>query len=298
MKCTSLTKNQFTSLGASKVDYICNNCLQNILPFQNLNDHEFDELHLPHILPKQIQCIINSFDIHSSTNYIQAANIDKNLFGKTSISVIHLNIRSLVKNLFKLEELLNELPITPEIIAVTETWLDSNRVNCIQLTDYNFLHVDSPNTKCDGSGLVGGVGLYVKKSLNVVQCDKYKLEMTGCENIWIEIAMEKDKQCIFGVIYKHPKTNISHFQENLTKSIELLNKTKKKYYIYGDMNMNFLIASSNSAIKSYFDNICSLGCMSVVQNPTRVTCSSATLIDHVYTNDIQSNCKQGWQSHR
>ena len=78
-----MTKNQFTSLGASKVDYICNNCLQNILPFQNLNDHEFDELHLPHILPKKIQCIINSFDIDSSTNYIQAANIDKNLFGKS-----------------------------------------------------------------------------------------------------------------------------------------------------------------------------------------------------------------------
>ena len=31
--------------------------------------------------------------------------------------------------------------------------------------------------------------------------------------------------------------------------------------------------------------------MSVVQNPTCVTCSSATLIDHVYTNDIQSNYK-------
>ena len=28
-----------------------------------------------------------------------------------------------------------------------------------------------------------------------------------------------------------------------------------------------------------------------MQNPTQVTCSSATLIDHVYTNDIQSNYK-------
>ena len=174
LKCVFLTKNQFTSLGASKVDYICNNCLQNILQFQNLNDREFDELHLPHILPKQIQRIINSFDIHSSTNYIQAVNMDKNLLGKKSTSVIHENIRSLVKNLFKLEELLNELPITAEIITVTETWLDLNKVNCIQLTDYNFLHVDSPNAKPDGSDLVDGVGLYVKRSLNVVQCDKYK----------------------------------------------------------------------------------------------------------------------------
>ena len=31
--------------------------------------------------------------------------------------------------------------------------------------------------------------------------------------------------------------------------------------------------------------------MSAVQNPTRVTCFSATVIDHVYTIDIQSNYK-------
>ena len=73
--------------------------------------------------------------------------------------------------------------------------------------------------------------------------------MTGCENIWIEIALENNKQCIFGVIYKHPKTNISHFQE-LTKSIELLNKTKKKYCICSDVNIDFLKALLNSAIKS------------------------------------------------
>ena len=28
----------------------------------------------------------------------------------------------------------------------------------MQLTDYSFLHVDSPNAKPDGIGLVGGVG--------------------------------------------------------------------------------------------------------------------------------------------
>ena len=57
------------------------------------------------------------------------------------------------------------------------------------------------------------------------------------------------------------------------------------------MNIDFLKGSSNSALKSYFDNICSLSCMSVVQNPTIVTFSSATVIDHLYTNDIQSNYK-------
>ena len=115
--------------------------------------------------------------------------------------------------------------------------------------------------------------------------------MTGCENFWKELALEKYKQCIFGVIYKHPKTNIFHVQEEPTKCIDLLNKTNKKNYICGDMNIDFLKASSNSAIKSYFDNVRSLGCMPVVLNPTRDIYSSATAIDHVYTNDIQSNCK-------
>ena len=59
------------------------------------------------------------------------------------------------------------------------------------MTDYNFLHVDLPNAKPDGSGsVVGGVAVYKKLSINVVHCDKYKLEMIGCENIWIELTLE------------------------------------------------------------------------------------------------------------
>ena len=60
------------------------------------------------------------------------------------------------------EEILNKLPITTEITAVTE--IDSNSVNCVKLTHYNFLHVHSSsleNTKNKSSTYLSSiVGLF------------------------------------------------------------------------------------------------------------------------------------------
>ena len=67
------------------------------------------------------------------------------------------------------EEILNKLPITTEIIAVTE--IDSNSVNCVKLTDYNFLHVHSSsheNTKNKSS-------IYLSSIVGLFCCDAESL---------------------------------------------------------------------------------------------------------------------------
>ena len=43
----------------------------------------------------------------------------------------------------------------------------------------------------------------------------------------------------------------------------------------------------------YVDNIFSQGFLPLITKPTRVTSSSATLIDHIYSNDICSNSTSG-----
>ena len=56
------------------------------------------------------------------------------------------------------------------------------------------------------------------------------------------------------------------------------------------MNIDFLKVQSNSMIKQYYDCIYSLGCL-LLHNPTRITASSSTLIDHIYTNDVEQDKK-------
>ena len=44
-----------------------------------------------------------------------------------SLLVLHTNIRSLVKSVSKLEELLPDMNYKPDLIAVTETWIEPSQ---------------------------------------------------------------------------------------------------------------------------------------------------------------------------
>ena len=58
-------------------------------------------------------------------------------------------------------------------------------------------------------------------------------------------------------------------------------------YICGDININLLRYSSNSNVKYYVDSINIVNCISIIDKPTRITPTSRTLIDHIYSNDME-----------
>ena len=55
--------------------------------------------------------------------------------------------------------------------------------------------------------------------------------------------------------------------------------------------MDLLKQDTEPKIKTYVESLNCLGCTPVIYNPTHITNSSVTLIDHVYTNDLQNNVK-------
>ena len=57
----------------------------------------------------------------------------------------------------------------------------------------------------------------------------------------------------------------------------------------GDMNIDLLTYQSHTNTCNYLDNIFSHGYLPTITKPTRVTPSTATLIDHCYANDIIIN---------
>ena len=53
----------------------------------------------------------------------------------------------------------------------------------------------------------------------------------------------------------------------------------------------FLSCDNNKEIKNCCDSLNSYGCMSFLIFPTRVTSTSSTLIDHLYSNDTRNDIK-------
>ena len=58
------------------------------------------------------------------------------------------------------------------------------------------------------------------------------------------------------------------------------------YYIGGDFSADLLNSNSDTNIKDFMNLTYSLGCIPLITHPTRITTTSSTLLDHVYTNKV------------
>ena len=111
------------------------------------------------------------------------------------------------------------------------------------------------------------------------------MDTDGCENIWIKI---KDSNVIIGTIYRHPKNDLRKFIIELNTSFEKI-KSNNTVYLIGDFNINLASTDdTNSLSKSataYIDMLSSNGYFPIISLPTRVNDHSASIIDHIVTND-------------
>ena len=83
------------------------------------------------------------------------------------LSIFHLNIRSLDHNQIQLESLLANLPHRPDILALSETWLNDNSKVDIYLEGYNSFHVvREPNKH-------GGVSIFIRDYLIPENIEKF-----------------------------------------------------------------------------------------------------------------------------
>ncbi len=75
--------------------------------------------------------------------------------------------------------------------------------------------------------------------------------------------------------------------------MDLINKENKTGVLMGDYNIDLLRCNEHNKINDHIDNIFSRGFMPLICKPTRVTRTSATLIDNIYTNAIDQTSSSG-----
>jgi len=116
--------------------------------------------------------------------------------------------------------------------------------------------------------------------------------MLDAESLWIEFAIQ-NKDYIAGVVYRHPTRNISNFTEHLGEVMHYLTDKKTPFVICGDFNIDLKKHHQSSLIYHHVNTYSSFNCHQLISNPTRVTPTSATLIDHIYTNLDAEDFKSG-----
>jgi hypothetical protein len=111
------------------------------------------------------------------------------------------------------------------------------------------------------------------------------------ESLFIEIVTPEGGKAIVGVIYRPntaPRADLDIFTSTILDIMNIINTERKHGIIMGDMNVDLLKYDTHTKTNDYLESIFSFGFSPVITLPTRLASSSATLIDHIYTNRTQS----------
>ena len=135
-----------------------------------------------------------------------------------------------------------------------------------------------------GSNRAGGNCIFIRNNISYKLVKNLELNLTDCEDLWVEITFTHTFKFIFGSIYRHPTHRINEFQDKLLKNIEQFNKNNKRFILAGDFNINYL--SDTQQVNQYKREINSNGTLQLVKTPTHYSNQNKTfsLIDHIYTN--------------
>ena len=201
-----------------------------------------------------------------------------------------MNISSLCHNFDELQTLLARINIKFNIISITETRLKKRSIRNINI-DLNGYATEHTPTEAS----CGGALLYIDSSLNYIVRNDLKLYKTReLESVFIEIINPKGKNVIVACIYRHPSMNPTEFIDiYLSELLQKLSRKDKKIMLMGDFNIDLLKYDTNKDSTMFLDIMYTNFLLPYITIPTRVTTHSKTLIDNIFSNNIEDGLISG-----
>ena len=229
----------------------------------------------------------------TDTKYFSAeeAKLKLSCSKSNSFSLLHLNIRSLQRNFDKLTEFLDNLDFEFKVICISETWCSEN-VSCnslYKIPNYNSIHQIRGNGKAGG-----GVAMFIHNTLIYNMKPDLSINNDNIEALCIEIVNNNGKNILINTQYRQPAGIYSEFEKYMKDFTNKVKNNGKDLYIVGDMNLNLLDHRSNSKVKEYLNIVSQNLLIPMINKPTRVSKSNATIIDHILTNSfLNTDCSTG-----
>ena len=190
------------------------------------------------------------------------------------VKFAHVNLCGILNKLDQIRILLKDGIF--DVFAVTESKLDCQILDSeIQIKGYTIV-------RRDRNRYGGGVLMYIKDKWTITNvCKDENLEL-----LTADIKLLKSPKINVGVVYRPPDSNaqwITDFEER----IDDMSTAGTEQVTMGDLNIDEMKSSSFKTMME----VC--GFPQLISEPTRVTSSSSTLIDHIYVNQPISYSSRG-----
>ena len=230
--------------------------------------------------------------LHHQCNYYQANEVASKVSKiQNPTSYFHLNCRGLSSNWENFQELIYEIHsniFSLDFIGISEVFRCKHDQR-LYLTNY---HDMLTRTRDDEDDCRGGVALFIKNTINYKIRDDLSVFIPHVfESLFIEYESKGKKKNIVGVIYRPntpPRADLDLFVHTLDELLHIINNEGKPCTIMGDTNINLLKFDTHDKTNTFLNNCISHGFLPRITKPTRLAEYSATLIDHIYSNDIIS----------
>ena len=202
---------------------------------------------------------------------------DVNFNVNNKLKLLHLNIRSYNAHGDEFFLYLRKLGIEFPILFLSETWLPSES-EFLDVPGYNSFHSIRDH-------LGGGVSILIDDRFQSCSLPSLTTNNELIESVGVKMEIN-GKYLNLICIYRPPSTSINDF----TAAFDLFLKNIPKdelTFIGGDFNINLLDPTPSNAIIAFKELMQSEFYFPLIDVPTRVSDSSSTCIDHIFTNSLQ-----------
>ena len=191
-----------------------------------------------------------------------------NNISSNSLSVLHINIRSMQENFEKFQEFFKTLKFNFSAVCISETWcdsLDSTKNSNYRLYGYKSFH----QTRDSRKG--GGLCSFLRNTISYKIRSDLNMNSDAIECLCLEISTKKSKDVILSLNYRPLNVDTTLFEKHMKNILSKNNATKKEVILIGDFNINLLDFDKKERVQSFVNLMFRFGMIPMINKPACVT---------------------------
>ena len=193
------------------------------------------------------------------------------------LGLLQLNICGVLGKQNLLKNLLNDVRYKTKVhmVMLVETWLKKNNTHRLQILGYKF--VGSHRKFKHG----GGVGILIARNLEYRERKDLSLNVPNLESITVEVKTNRDS-LLLCALYRPPNSSDRDFIRNYSRLLSKFTPDQLSRFIIGsDHNLDLIKHDKHRITNEFMELNLDNQLLPTITKPTRVTRSTATLIDNV-----------------
>jgi len=219
---------------------------------------------------------------YSQSKYYTIDSFNRAFGGEAGFTVMNYNVRSFNANGVQFTAMVGGLAVIPDVIILTETWLNENTAPLCNIDGFVSHHC---LRQC-GSG--GGVSVFHRSDIRGIKLRDMCISNDISEICAVQLSLNGSEIFVFG-IYRPPSAPVANFSDYVLNLLHTLLITRKTVVVAGDLNINLLLSDSN-CVKDFVNGMRALNFLPTITKPTRFPSSDSqvdpSLLDHIWFNGM------------